>query len=179
MFMLDATASYRAMWFDKNYKDCIYIDKRREVKPTVICSWNNLPFIDGVFDLVLFDPPHTNPGETGRGIMTNIWGAIRAEKMVPTLYYASRELLRTLKFGGQFILKWNTHSKSLDSVLALFPIKPLFGHKTAYKTKHSAQTYWVFFIKEYPTFDLKKGFLDSPLLCQTSKSNTTVTEGSV
>jgi SAM-dependent methyltransferase len=164
MLMLDATASYRAMWFDKDYANCVYIDKRKEVKPTIVCSWNNLPFIDGAFDLVLFDPPHTNPGETGRGIMTNLWGAIRSEKMVPTLYFASRELLRVLKEDGQFILKWNTHSKSLASVLAIFPIKPLFGHKTAFKTKHSSQTYWVFFIKSKTKPELLTGVLESPHL---------------
>ena len=104
-------------------------------------------FFTGIFDMVVFDPPHTNPGETGKGELFKVFGALRAEKMVPSIYYASRELLRVLRDYGYLILKWNTHSKSLEQILALFPIKPLFGHKTAYKTKHSAQTYWICFMK--------------------------------
>jgi ubiquinone/menaquinone biosynthesis C-methylase UbiE len=145
--MLDATAAYRSMWFDKNYEDCVYIDKRKKVKPTIVCVWEHLPFPDNIFDTVLFDPPHTNPGETGKGIMSDVWGALNAQKMVPSLYQAFRELIRVLKEEGHLIFKWNTHKKPLDRVLTLCPLKPLFGHKTAFKTKHSSQTFWIYFVK--------------------------------
>ena len=154
--ILDATAGYRMMWFNKDYAGCIYIDKRKEVKPTVCCSWNKLPFPNDIFELIIFDPPHTNPGETGKGELYKNYGALRAGKMVPTLYYATRELLRVLKPNGYLIFKWNTHKKGLNKILQLFPIQPLFGQKTAYKTKHSSSTYWVLFRKEQRQFTFRE-----------------------
>lgn len=44
MLILDATAGDRAMWFDKNYTNTIYIDIRLKMKPTVVSDVRCLPF---------------------------------------------------------------------------------------------------------------------------------------
>lgn len=145
--ILDATAGKRMMWFNKQHANTIYLDKKRDVKPSIVADHTALPFKDSVFDLVLFDPPHSSVGTTGKGELFKTFGSMTAGKFVPTIYRASRELFRVLKKGCFLIFKWNTHAYSLKRVLAIFPYKPLFGQKTAYKTKHSSSTYWLCFQK--------------------------------
>ena len=144
--ILDATAGYRMMWFNKNHKDTVYLDQRRQVGPDLIAVWKALPFRDQTFDLVVFDPPHGSNGQ--KGVFADRYGTLLAHQQFPFVYWAARELLRVLKKGGSLIFKWNTHDKSLPRILQAFPIKPLFGQKTAYKTKHSSSTFWVYFKKE-------------------------------
>jgi len=133
------------MWFDKNNVDTVYIDKKKDVHPTIQASFEALPFPDETFHLVVFDPPHTNPGQ--HGIFYKKFGALRASKVIPVLYRATRELFRVLKQNGVLIFKWNTHDKPLNRILSCFPVPPLFGQKTAYQTKHSSSTWWVTFLK--------------------------------
>lgn len=143
---MDATAGGRMMWFDKKHPDTIYLDKKKSIRPTIQASFEALPFPDETFDLVVFDPPHTSAGQ--HGIFYQKFGALRASKVIPVLYRAARELLRVLKNHGVLIFKWNTHDKPLDRVLSCFPIPPLFGQRTAHRTKHSSSTFWVTFIKK-------------------------------
>ena len=78
--ILDATCGDRTIWFQKNEPHTIYCDKRREewegdfgktlradgkkkhrhlvIDPDVQCDFTDLPFPDGSFSLVVFDPPH-------------------------------------------------------------------------------------------------------------------------
>jgi len=145
--ILDSTAGKRMMWFQKNYEETIYMDIKREVKPTIVADFRALPFRDEVFDLVIFDPPHTQPGS--KGIFYRDFGSIRSSLVIPTLYKASRELFRVLKQGHFLIFKWNTHDKDLNRVLTAFPYKPLFGQRTTGKIHYrdTSRTYWVTFQK--------------------------------
>ncbi len=43
MKILDLTAGNRAIWFDKNNPLTIFIDKRKEVKPTYVRDSRSLP----------------------------------------------------------------------------------------------------------------------------------------
>lgn len=50
------------MWLDKNHPDCVYVDVRPEVNPTVVHD-TRLPFPASItdrapYDLINFDPPH-------------------------------------------------------------------------------------------------------------------------
>lgn len=69
MKVLDACCGSRMFWFDKEFKDAIFMDKRTLettlcdgrsliVNPDVIGDFRNMPFDDESFHLVIFDPPH-------------------------------------------------------------------------------------------------------------------------
>ena len=55
-------------WFQKHHPDVVYMDIRQEhgdihgkhvhVDPDVIGDFRNIPYDDGRFDMVVFDPPH-------------------------------------------------------------------------------------------------------------------------
>lgn len=58
-FILDATAGYRMMWFNKQHPNCIYLDQRPECEPDIVGDFRDLKqFADENFRLIIFDPPH-------------------------------------------------------------------------------------------------------------------------
>ena len=131
------------MWFQRKYKDAVYLDKRRRKAPDIVADFRKLPFRDGVFDLVLFDPPHTDPG---KAIMAEKFGNVNHFSL-GGLYHAFRELFRVLRNNCFLVLKWGTHTYSLRQVLQYSPIKPLFGQRTRQR-KNMCETYWVLFQKQ-------------------------------
>ena len=77
MKILDPCCGSRMMWFDRGHHDVMYGDKRAEtltvtdrshgnadgtrtlhVNPDVLMDFRAMPFADGTFKLVAFDPPH-------------------------------------------------------------------------------------------------------------------------
>jgi hypothetical protein len=61
MKILDMSAGNRAVWFDKAYRDAVYVDLRVEVKPDVVADTRKLPdSIGSGYGLIVFDPPHVN-----------------------------------------------------------------------------------------------------------------------
>lgn len=60
MVMLDSTAGNRLMWANKNPPHVVFMDKepRLKISPDIIADFRWCPFRGGVFDCVLFDPPH-------------------------------------------------------------------------------------------------------------------------
>lgn len=142
--ILDVTCGKRMMWFNKNHFDTIYFDKRKIVKPDVVGDFRHLPFKDDSFELIVFDPPHGPFGPLSN--MRRDFGSLKGDDIIPTLYYASRELFRCLQDKGFLIFKWNSLCRSLNRVLQAFPEKPLFGQKTA-SGQALSHTYWVIFQK--------------------------------
>ena len=82
--ILDVTCGSRTIWFNKHNPAAIYCDIRKEeltgiwksesgqlertciVDPDIQCDFTSLPFADGTFSLVVFDPPHLKyAGATG------------------------------------------------------------------------------------------------------------------
>ena len=58
-FILDATAGFRSMWFNKKHPNCLYIDQRPECEPDIVADHRNLTQIpDNQFKLIVYDPPH-------------------------------------------------------------------------------------------------------------------------
>ena len=149
MKILDATAGQRAMWFDKNYPDAIYIDIREEMNPTVVGDIMQSPFRDGTFDLIVFDPPHNPTGPENKGIFAKQYGRFLAEQIRTLVIEGSKDLSRVLKINGILIFKWNTHGMDLGKILRLVShgLIPLFGQRTAERTKHSSKTYWICYTK--------------------------------
>ena len=147
MKILDATCGKRMMWFDKTYKDAIYIDIRKEVKPQIIADDKKLPFKDNIFDLIIFDPPHVSTSPNSN--MGRDFGGFKTREIKELVKNASKEFFRVLKDDGFLLFKWNTHDIKLEKVLDLMKpyFKPLFGQRVAIRTKHASRTYWVCLIK--------------------------------
>lgn len=149
MRILDATAGYRSMWFNKQNPLTTYIDIRPEVKPDHVMDSRQTTFPDREFDLILFDPPHVSYSKENKGIFAKKYGTFSAQEIRITIKEAFIEFYRILKDNGFVIFKWNTHSQKLEKILSLINgFEALFGQITAYKTKHSSQTYWVCLIKK-------------------------------
>ncbi len=67
--VLDACCGSRMFWFDRRHPDVVFMDRRHEthtlcdgrtleIKPDVVGDFRAMPFSDGEFRLVVFDPPH-------------------------------------------------------------------------------------------------------------------------
>ena len=153
--ILDATSGYRGIWFDKNRNDVVYVDRRRDVKPTIIADFTKLPFKDECFDLEIFDPPQQAFG--AKSEMAKRYGCFKFTVICAMVKEAAKELYRVLKQGCFLNFKWNTvHEKwlfdtvKLEKVIGYFSMfDPLVGQRTAKRggtrtdgRKWSTQTFW-------------------------------------
>jgi SAM-dependent methyltransferase len=161
--ILDATAGYRSIWYQKNYPNVIFMDKRAGkfyshtpnghkdqkrrifVNPDVIGEWQHTPFRDNIFDMVIFDPPQIirKEGSIPSGMAAK-YGMFYTHNWRAQIEDGVRELFRVLKPEGQFILKWSDSSKSVDEVIKLIPYSPIFGTRTG----RSNKTHWIIFLKQ-------------------------------
>lgn len=148
------------MWLDPKNTDVIFGDRRREtvvvtdrshgkqdgkrtlhIWPDVILDFRSLPYADGSFKLVSFDPPHLErAGPNG-------WQRAKYGKLEPNwrddIRRGFSECLRVLAPDGVLVFKWNETQIKVGEVLALAPIKPLFGHLSGRKNL----THWLVFMK--------------------------------
>ena len=146
-FILDATAGYRMMWWDKQHPETVYMDQRKSVKPDIVARWQNLPFIDGCFNLIVWDPPHTYSGP--QGIFREKFGVLNPDTWHYEHYKAFKEFRRVLKDKAFLILKWNDASKNVNKIINMADgWRPMFGHKTAFNNKNKGQTLWFCFMKK-------------------------------
>ncbi len=114
--VLDPCCGSRMFWFDKNNPDVLFGDKRSEshvlcdgrtlrIEPDMILDFTNLPFDDGSFNLVVFDPPHLkHAGEKSwlrakYGVLDNTWQ--------DDLRRGFSECFRVLSNNGTLVFKWN------------------------------------------------------------------------
>lgn len=153
--ILDACCGSRMFWFDRKDPRALFVDKRREachadtregrraivVDPDVVADFTALPFEDGSFTLVVFDPPHTFAGP-------NSWtrkkyGTLEADWR-EQISRGFAECFRVLAPYGTLIFKWNEHRVPVSSILALTPEKPLFGQRCG----TTAKTHWIVFHKQ-------------------------------
>lgn len=140
------------MWFDKDSPDVLFSDIREEdmelcdgrrltIKPDVIADFRNLPFEDGRFSLVAFDPPHMK--ELGHSSwMYAKYGCLGMD-WKNDLRRGFDECFRVLRDRGVLVFKWNEAQIAVGYLLSLIPYKPLFGHRTS----NSGKTIWLCFIK--------------------------------
>jgi|WetSurMetagenome_2_1015567.scaffolds.fasta_scaffold11738_2 hypothetical protein len=154
--VLDVTASYRSMWSDKNDGDAVFVDQRREVHPDVIAVWAYLPFQDGVFPVVNWDPPHMIYSVEGKpSFLTEKFGLLQRETWPRDLKIAFCEIWRVTKPTGVVLFKWNDNHVSAKKVLALFPVKHKFGSivggsrgvRRRGSTEPRSRTWWFCFVK--------------------------------
>jgi hypothetical protein len=143
MKILDLSAGNRAIWFNKEHPLAVYLDKRPEVKPTIVCNTNEIPESVGKdFDLVVWDPPHMNCGPNSN--MSRVYGHHTTAEILETVEKTGREAHRVTRENALMAFKWNNHDIKLPRILGLLPKwEPLFGHLT--KDGPGSQTYWVMF----------------------------------
>ena len=156
--VLDACCGPRSMWFDSADRRALFIDKRQgvyfsnhldgrqtptrlDVAPDIVADFTKMPFANGSFRVVVFDPPHVNRKLSGHilqryGVLPNDWEAV--------LRRGFAECFRVLTAYGLLIFKWAETDFPLADVLALTPVAPLFGHRTG----RGARTHWCVFMKE-------------------------------
>lgn len=159
--ILDPCCGSRMFWRDKQNPSVIFGDIRKEVitvtdrshgnasgtrelriEPDALMDFRNLPYEDGVFKLVSFDPPHL----VRAGAKS--WLAAKYGKLSDTWQDDIRagfsECLRVLATDGVLVFKWNETQVKIGEVLKLAPIQPLFGHLSGRK----GLTHWLVFMKE-------------------------------
>lgn len=148
MKILDLSAGNRAIWFDKNHPLACYLDKRQEVKPTIVCDTRSIPDAVGSgYDLVVWDPPHMNCGPNSN--MSKVYGYHTTAEILDTVEKTAKEAYRVSGSGALMAFKWNTHDISLKKIFLLMQQwEPLFGHLT--KDGPRSQTYWVMLKKRTP-----------------------------
>lgn len=111
------------------------------VNPDVVADFTKLPFADGQFAMVVFDPPHLEKvGKTSW--LARKYGKLEGDwKEMLRLGFA--ECFRVLKSEGSLIFKWNEMDVSVTTILKLTPEKPLFGNKSG----KAGKTHWIVFMK--------------------------------
>lgn len=161
--ILDATCGGRSIWCDgqKDHENTLYIDRREvspdefkhrnySVEPDEIQDFRDLPYPDGSFNLVVFDPPHkklANGMDSITGVMNRQYGALHAETWQSDIRAGFEELWRVLSPAGTLVFKFAENQIPFDDILSLAPAEPLFGTTTK-NTKNGVHTRWFVFYKE-------------------------------
>lgn len=145
MKIIDLSAGSRSVWFDKNYRDALYVDIRPETNPTVVADARALPAeVGDGYDLVVFDPPHKNSAASGNMAKRN-YGHWTAEQITSILIGTAKEAHRITRPDALMAFKWNDHTRKLSTVLGLISTwwEPMFGHGIHEQQRHSSMTSWV------------------------------------
>lgn len=148
------------MWFDPKNPNVLFADQRSKtitvtdrshgnasgtrtirIAPDTLMDFRAMPFADGTFKLVAFDPPHlVRAGPKS-------WLAAKYGKLSDDwrddLRKGFVECFRVLEPHGVLVFKWNETQIKLSEVLALAPHQPLFGNTSGKK----AGTHWMVFMK--------------------------------
>ena len=158
--ILDPCCGSRMWWFDKQDNRALFGDQRSEtltvtdrshgrqdgtrtlsVSPDMLMDFRALPFADGSFRLVAFDPPHLVRAGP-RSWLAAKYGKL-GEDWRDDLRRGFAECFRVLEVGGVLVFKWNETQVKLREVLALTPHRPLFGNTSGKK----AGTHFMVFMK--------------------------------
>lgn len=158
--VLDPCCGGRMMWFDRQNPDVVFGDRRSEtltvtdnsrgnasglrtirIEPDTLLDFRALPYPDGSFKLVAFDPPHLVQAGP-RSWLAAKYGKL-SEDWREDLRAGFSECFRVLASDGVLVFKWNETQVKLREVLALTPNQPLFGNTSGKK----AGTHWLVFMK--------------------------------
>lgn len=144
MRIIDLSAGNRAVWFNREYPDAVFVDVRPEVRPTIVADARSLPAeVGDGYDLVLFDPPHKNNGATGN--MARNYGHWTADEIRSIVAGTAKEAHRISRPAALMAFKWNNHTFALRTVLTMMDPwwEPLFGHGARGQQRHATMTSWV------------------------------------
>jgi hypothetical protein len=150
--ILDPCCGSKMFYFDKENKDIIFADVRKEnhtlcdgraleINPDVIMDFTKMDFPDKRFKLVVFDPPHlTSLGK-------NSWMALKygvlGDNWCDVIRDGFNECWRVLDINGTLIFKWSDVDIKVAEVLKVIKQRPLFGHRTMINNR----TIWLCFMK--------------------------------
>jgi len=151
--VLDPCCGSRMFWYDKTDPRALFGDIRDEehvlcdgrtlkIHPDEQIDFRAIPYADGAFNLIVFDPPHLRKAGQ-ESWMAKKYGKLEVATWRDDLSAGFLECWRVLAKGGTLIFKWNETQIPLRDVLACFPVSPLFGHTTT----HNLKTHWVVFYK--------------------------------
>lgn len=159
--ILDATCGSRMIWFDKHCPAALYMDRREidgkriwkssakngfserrlDIHPDIVADFTAMPFPDGAFHLVVFDPPHLKHGG-GKSWIVQKYGLL--DKNWPTvLRDGYRECMRVLAPHGVLVFKWSEVQIRVGLVWEAMGATPLFGTRVG----KNAGTIWAVFMK--------------------------------
>jgi SAM-dependent methyltransferase len=158
--ILDPCCGSRMMWFDRQHPAVIFGDCRAEtltvtdrshgnksgkrtlqIAPDTLMDFRALPYPDGSFKLVAFDPPHlVRAGE--KSWMAAKYGKL-SDNWRDDLRQGLAECFRVLATDGVLVFKWNETQIKVSEILELTPVRPLFGHISGRKSL----THWLCFMK--------------------------------
>jgi SAM-dependent methyltransferase len=140
-------------WWDKEHPLATYMDKRvappgsREDRPNWHCTpdivgdFRAMPFVDGSFRLVVFDPPHlVRPNPSGQ--VTLYYGALHPDTEQDDLRRGFAECWRVLAPGGTLVFKW---AGPVDRVRPHFPATPIVGTRSARNAKGLGTRWFIFY----------------------------------
>lgn len=142
-------------WFNKKHPDTLYIDNRTmpptkqtngatiAVAPDKVMDFRKLKLPTASFYLVVFDPPHIIRRGGKRSYMKEKYGELERDTWREDIRRGFAEIFRVLRPNGVLIFKWNETDIPVREVLALTPIKPLFGHRSGKQSR----THWITFMK--------------------------------
>lgn len=147
------------MWFDKKNPSVIFGDKRNEtltvtdrshrqdgvrllrIEPDCLMDFRAMPFKDGSFKMVAFDPPHIERAGP------KSWLAAKYGKLSvdwrSDLRSGFSECFRVLEINGVLVFKWNETQIKLKEILELTPYVPMFGQVSG----RLGMTHWLVFMK--------------------------------
>ena len=151
--ILDPASGARTFYFDPDDERVVFGDIRTEshllsdgrvfeIRPDVQLDFRSLPYDDGTFRMVVFDPPHLLWAGK-RAWLAKRYGKLDRDSWRDDLRRGLAECFRVLDPGGTLVFKWSETDIPLREVLRLTPERPVLGHRSG---KH-ARTHWVLFLK--------------------------------
>lgn len=160
--ILDPCCGSRMMWFNRKNPEVVFGDNRYEtvtvtdrshgnesgkrtirIEPDTLIDFRSMPYPDGYFKLVAFDPPHlVRAGQ--KSWLAAKYGKL-SENWQDDLRQGFIECFRVLDKDGVLVFKWNETQVKVSEVLALTSVQPLFGHISGRK----GLTHWLVFMKPH------------------------------
>lgn len=158
--VLDPCCGSRMMWFDKADPRAVFGDRRSEtivvtdrsqrnasgtrtlqIEPDTLMDFRALPFADGSFKLIAFDPPHLVQAGP-RSWLAAKYGKL-SDNWRDDIRQGFAECWRVLASEGTLVFKWNETQVKLREILPLAPAAPLFGQVSG----RAGLTHWLVFMK--------------------------------
>jgi SAM-dependent methyltransferase len=147
-------------WFNRQDPRGLFVDKRKEtisvtdhshgnkdgrrlivISPDLVADFTCLPFKDGRFSVVVFDPPHLVMAGR-KSWLASKYGSLKGD-WKEELRKGFAECFRVLKSDGVLVFKWNETNIPVSEILKLTPERPLFGNRSGKQSK----THWIVFLK--------------------------------
>ena len=145
--ILDVCCGGKMFYIDKENENVLFCDNRFfettfskvggsgkfNIKPDMLVDFQNLPFENETFNLVIFDPPHILHG-SDKSFMCQKYGRLPKDYKA-YLSKGFNECMRVLRVGGTLIFKWSEAHINLNTILNCFNKKPLIAQKSS-RTSH-------------------------------------------